>query len=226
MSYTHGSTNNEIFNGSEVPREPAGKRLPFKRGERLSQRRKRARDPEHDLGLFHNCFTGCWTACAAADYYQLPGGPFMNASSAREALRREAINATGMSAMDALRYSTWDLASMLQFDLRHGDGPLPPEGLLGLERHVALTNIFADSIANLSNVSNFELLSAVAHTKCCRTTLAEQMKEYEEEQKRKRALNTPPPSPPESVAMRAKRTVIERRRLAICLLYTSPSPRD
>jgi len=83
---------------------------------------------------FENAFNNLYAPCLVANYFKLPGSPFTDEPLATVALKDELARRSGWPRATVEKYTPSELAKILQFDILHESGPLPPETSVGLDR--------------------------------------------------------------------------------------------
>uniref|UniRef100_A0A7S0NZV5 Nucleotide-diphospho-sugar transferase domain-containing protein n=1 Tax=Calcidiscus leptoporus TaxID=127549 RepID=A0A7S0NZV5_9EUKA len=122
IDYSHGSTRNEIKQGKEAK---------YEESMALSERLYNKIMNEIDALM----------PCMVADHLGLSGTPFQREGDANDALRGFLMLNLTLSMEEVGLYSPNELARIVQNDLGLG-GPMPPEGLVGLEHRSAMLRTF------------------------------------------------------------------------------------
>merc|ERR1712003_260302 len=75
------------------------------------------------------------------NHFKLPGSPFQYSADAEEALKVHVMEHANLTRTDVDKYTSWELATLAQFDLYKSQEPLPAENVLGLARQVAMVRL-------------------------------------------------------------------------------------
>merc|ERR1712039_323911 len=94
----------------------------------------------------------CYAPCAVADHFSLRGKPFTTVAKAKAALRREIFKKARLDPVVISKYSSWELALVVQFDINGQSAPLPAESLSDDEKRL----VFAERILADANVSGLD----------------------------------------------------------------------
>jgi len=173
-NYSHLSTHNEIVTGSS---ESNGHDLGTPNSDESIRQDMLRKVPElmpletsNVFRRFEVFFEGCLAPCLVANFFQLPGGPFVDEASATHALKQRVAEAT-LASDDAIeKLTTPALTAIVQRDIEGSAAPMPAESAVGVERRRALVRLLADALpdgAVTTSKSDLELVAAILNTSCC-----------------------------------------------------------
>merc|ERR1711904_648518 len=123
MDYDHGSTANSIRGGVEVEHQ-ADAAPAIQKSIAASQKSEADWMNEYDVIAWW--LRNCYAPCVVADQFILQGRPFLTVAKAKAALRSEIVKKARLDPVVVSKYSSWELALVVQFDINGMSGPLPP----------------------------------------------------------------------------------------------------
>lgn len=170
VDYSHISTENEITSNTSAGVGAEGQ---YKKPKNLPQ-------PKHSYARLEKLFQGCWSACAVANYFGLPGAPFVDEPNATRAMKRglherhQQASPAAHHIIDMMEPNA--LAEVWQYDVERATAPLPPEGLNGRMRRGAIAasvtawnaSLAAEVLSGVNKSDTDLIFALISGNRCCR----------------------------------------------------------